>query len=108
VSMCPDGIIGVDRQGIINLFNHTAESLIGLDAGQVVGKMHISDVYRSPELARQIKKRLHSHEMGGQGRLDGLEVEIKHRDGRLVPIRLSAVLILEEGREVGSVGFSTT
>jgi diguanylate cyclase (GGDEF)-like protein len=32
-------------------------------------------------------------------------VEIKHRDGRLVPIRLSAVMIMEDGREVGSVGF---
>ncbi|MBI5523802.1 MAG: GGDEF domain-containing protein [Desulfarculus sp.] len=105
VSLCPDGIIGVDRQGVITLFNQAAEALTGLAAGEVLGKKYITEVYQSPELARQIKKQLHGPELGGPGRLDGLEVEVRHKDGRLVPIRLSAVLIMEDGQEVGSVGF---
>lgn len=105
VSLCPDGIIGVDRQGLITLFNQAAEELTGLAAGEVLGRKYITEVYQSPDLARQIKKQLHGPEMGGANRLDGLEVEVRHKDGRLVPIRLSAVLIMENGREVGSVGF---
>ncbi len=105
VTLCPDGIIGVDRQGIINIFNPTAECLTGLEAARVVGHMHIAELYGSPQVARWIKKQMHGPEMGGPQRLEGLEVEVKHRDGHLVPIRLSAVLILDQGREVGSVGF---
>ena len=105
VSLCPDAVIGVDRAGTINLFNQTAERLLGLEASQVLGKMPITELYRSPELARQIKKQIHGPEMGGLLRLEGLEVELRHRGGHLVPIRLSAVLIVENGQEVGSVGF---
>lgn len=105
VTMCPDGIIAVDRQGVIILFNQAAEQLTGLKACEVIGRLAITEVYRSPQMARDIKRKLHSPEMGGPGRLEGLEVEVKNRQGQLVPIRLSALLLSEDGREVGSVGF---
>ena len=110
VLTCPDGIIGVDRKGIVIIFNGAAERLTGMAAKDVIGKMSIQDVYDVPELGREIKKKIYGEGYGGPGRLDGLEVYVKDKDGRKIPIRLSAALIFAasskgEPVEIGSVGF---
>jgi diguanylate cyclase (GGDEF)-like protein/PAS domain S-box-containing protein len=105
VLMCPDGIIGVSREGTVIIFNEAAEKLTGLNAEDVLGKVSITDVYHYPELARDIKKKLYSTNHGGVGRVDGIEVYVKGSGGRKVPIRLSASLLNENGKEIGSVGF---
>ena len=105
VLMCPDGIIGVNREGTVIIFNEAAEKLTGLNAGDVLGKVSITDVYHYPELARDIKKRLYGPTHGGVGRVDGIEVYVKGSGGQKVPIRLSASLLNENGKEIGSVGF---
>ncbi len=110
VLMCPDGIMAVNRKGVVIIFNAAAEKLTGLDAEAVIGKMTIQDVYGVPELARDVKKKIYSDEYGGPGRVDGLEVSVKGEGGTIIPIRLSAALILGSGsemgqEEMGSVGF---
>ena len=67
--------------------------------------MPITEVYDPPELARVVKKALYSPANGGVGRMEGMEVEVVGRGGRRIPIRLSAALLMENGEEVGSVGF---
>ena len=105
VLMCPDGIIGVNREGKVIIFNRAAERLTGLYAEDVLNKVSISDVYHYPELARDIKKKLYSTNYGGIGRVEGIEVYVKGSNGRKVPIRLSAALLNKDGKEIGSVGF---
>jgi diguanylate cyclase (GGDEF)-like protein/PAS domain S-box-containing protein len=105
ISLCPDGIIAVDNEGTIVVFNQAAEKLTGYARTEVLGKVNITQVYQPPELARAIKKKIYSPEFGGPGRLDGLEVEIISRNGRKVPIRLSGTLLHLNGEEMGSVGF---
>ncbi len=105
VLMCPDGIIGVNREGTVIIFNEAAVELTGLNAEDVLGKVSITDVYHYPELARDIKKKLYSPDYGGVGRVDGIEVYVKGSGGQKVPIRLSASLLNENGKEIGSVGF---
>ncbi|MBU4566224.1 MAG: sensor domain-containing diguanylate cyclase [Desulfarculus sp.] len=105
VQLCPDGIIGVNREGTIVIFNEAAERLFKRDDDEVLGKLHITDIYRPPDVARQIKKLLYDQEHGGKGRLDEVEVEVINAEGQNVPIRLSAALLVENGQEIGSVGF---
>lgn len=105
VGSCPDGIIGVNREGKVIIFNQAAEKLTGLPASQVLGQLSITQVYNPPELAREVKKALYGQENGGRGRLDGMEVEVVDASGRIIPIRLSASLLVQNGQEVGSVGF---
>lgn len=105
VQLCPDGIIGVNREGTIVIFNEAAERLFKRDDQEVLGKLHITDIYHPPDVARQIKKLLYDQEHGGRGRLDEVEVEVVNAAGQNVPIRLSAALLVENGQEVGSVGF---
>ncbi len=105
ISLCPDAIIGVDRGGIINIFNEAAESITGWTYEDVIGKMHIGEIYASYNIARLIKKSLLSDDYGGVGRLEGFETDGRTRDGRVYPVRLSAIMIYKAGDEVGSVGF---
>jgi len=105
VSLCPDAIIGVDRKGIITIFNEAAETTTGWRRNEVIGRMSISQIYRSEEIAREIKTKLYSDELGGVGRLEGFETVGQTREGRFFPIRLSAILLYDNGIEVGSVGF---
>ena len=51
VLLCPDGIIAVNREGVVIIFNEAAQKLTGLASEDVVGKMTIQDVYGVPELA---------------------------------------------------------
>ncbi len=105
IAMCPDSIIGVNREGTVIIFNRAAENLLGYKAAEVIGKMGIADVYGSADVAREIKKKIYSPEYGGTGRLEGLELDAVNRMGRPIPLRLSAILMEKEGQESGSVGF---
>lgn len=106
VSLCPDAIVGIARDGTIILFNEAAERLSGVSAEEVVNKINIGDLfYKSMDDARALKKKIYSDAYGGPGRLDELEITIQHSSGRTVPIRLSAILLMQDGQEVGSVGF---
>jgi len=104
VNLCPDPVIGVDSQGIINLFNAAAERLLGYTRSDVLGSLHISQVYTSLDHAKEIGRLIMSEESGRTGVLEGYETELRTADGYEVPIRLSAAsLDLEQGG--GSVGF---
>ncbi len=105
ISLCPDGIIGIDRNGIIAIFNEAAATMSGWTCEQAIGKLHISEVWGTTESAREIKKAMYGFEYGGAGRLDGYEATATMKDGKKVPLRVSAVLLYQDGEEVGSVGF---
>jgi diguanylate cyclase (GGDEF)-like protein/PAS domain S-box-containing protein len=105
ISLCPDGIIGVNQHGKIIIFNQAAEKLTLYKAEDVVGEMNVADIYESLEKARFVKKNIYSQEHGGQGRLQDFEIEIIASDGNKIPVRLSATMIHKDGQEIGSVGF---
>ncbi len=105
VGICPDPIIGIDRGGTVTLFNEAAQNLTGWKSGEVLGRMRVTRLYQPPEMARQVKKIMHGPEKGGIGRVRNLEVKLVNREGKSVPILLSAVILAEDGVEVGSVGF---
>lgn len=105
IEACPDAIIGVNNKGVIIIFNPAAAAMTKHPIEDVLGKMHISDFYGSLEMARSIKKAICSKKFGGQNRLSGYETEIWDSSGHSIPIRLSAALLIENGREAGSVGF---
>jgi diguanylate cyclase (GGDEF)-like protein/PAS domain S-box-containing protein len=105
IAVCPDGIIGVDLHGTVVVFNQKAAELTKRDTGDVLGSLDIGDIYGTRDHAKQIKAAIYSEEYGGRGRLEGFETCIVNADGKSIPIRLSAVIISDDGIEVGSVGF---
>ncbi|MBE9399350.1 GGDEF domain-containing protein [Pontibacterium sp. N1Y112] len=104
VSLCPDPIIGVDAGGLINLFNAAAQRLLGYNSEEVIGRLHISEIYTSLDHAKEIKRLIQSNDFGECGFVEGYETVLKSALGQEIPIRLSASL-LEEHDGGGSVGF---
>ncbi len=101
-----DSIISADMTGKILLFNRAAERVCGFQAKDLVGRMNVRMIY--PEgVAAQIMRLIHSKEHGGPGRLEGFRTDVVGSDGKPIPVLLSAALIMEHGRPVGSVGVFT-
>jgi PAS domain S-box-containing protein len=102
-----DGIIAANMKGDIFIFNKGAEALTGHTAEEVIGKIHITDIY--PEgVAKEVMKRLRSPEYGGVGKLHPTQFNVVNKAGGQIPIQLSAVLIYDgAGKEVASVGIFT-
>ncbi|MDC3979155.1 PAS domain S-box protein [Polyangium jinanense] len=101
-----DAIISADNEGVIRLFNRAAERIYGYRASVVIGTMNVRDLY-APNRASQIMRLIKSPEHGGPGRLEGYRTDALAKDGTLIPVLLSAALIVEDDRPVGSVGLFT-
>ncbi|NRA60419.1 MAG: GGDEF domain-containing protein [Psychrobium sp.] len=104
-NICPDPIIGVDRRGVINLFNASAEQVLGYHADDVIGKINICKIYASAKDARRVKRLMYEEDNGGLGKLCGIDIQLRCIDDSLVPVRLSAAAIIEDDVETGSIGF---
>ncbi len=102
-----DGIIAADMKGNIIIFNKGAEALTGYTAEEVIGKIHITEIY--PEgVAREIMRKLRSPDYGGVGKLIPSQLNIVNKYGEEIPIQLSAALIYDgTGKEIASVGIFT-
>jgi PAS domain S-box-containing protein len=100
---CMDGIIANDMQGNIVLFNENAARILGYSPEEVIGKINVREIY-PPGLAREVKRKIYDPDFGGAGILENYETVVRHQDGSLIPIWLSARVLYEKGREVGIVG----
>ena len=100
---CMDGIIANDLQGNIFIFNQTAAHILGYDPEEVVGKIHVRDLY-PPGIAPEIKSKIQDPAVGKAGILENYETVARHKDGTLIPVWLSARIIRENGQEMGVVG----
>jgi two-component system NtrC family sensor kinase len=103
IQTCMDGIIYNDLQGNILAFNNTAARILGYSPGEVLGKINVRELY-PPGVAREIKLKTDDPASGGAGILENYETMVRHKDGTLVPVWLTARIIYEDGREVGVVG----
>jgi PAS domain S-box-containing protein len=100
---CMDGIIANDLRGNIFIFNETAARVLGYSPEEVVGKIHVQELY-PPGIALEIKSKIQDPALGREGILENYETVARHKDGTLIPIWLSARIIYEGGREVGVIG----
>ncbi|MCW2238981.1 PAS domain-containing protein [Azospirillum canadense] len=103
IQSSPDAIISTDRAGNIVLFSEGAETLLGYQAEEVIGHA-VSALYgsqeRADEVVREIRKR--------GGTVAGFESVLWAKDGRSIPVLISASCLLDdERREVGTVAFHT-
>lgn len=103
IHTCMDGILAHDMAGTLLTFNDTAARILGYDPEEVIGKMNIRELY-APGQAQEIIARIHDPAFGGAGILENYETWIRHKDGTLIPIWLSARVLLEDDREVGIMG----
>lgn len=101
-----DAIISADMAGVVLLFNRAAERITGFVAKDAVGNLNVRAIY-PPGNATTIMRLIHARDHGGPGRLEGYRTEVRGSDGENIPVLLSAALIMENGKPVGSVGIFT-
>ena len=102
----PDAIVCIRKGGDIIIFNSAAEKLLGYTKEYALGKMNIVDVY-PPGEAKRVMKDLRSDDYGGPGILQKREMVVVDKDGKEIPVYLSAAILYEQGQEAGSVGIFT-
>jgi PAS domain S-box-containing protein len=98
-----DGVAASDVGGTIRTFNETAAKILGYEPEEVLGRMNIRDLY-APGLAEDIEQKIHDPAYGGAGILENYETWMRHKDGALVPVWLSARLLFENDQEIGMIG----
>jgi PAS domain S-box-containing protein len=101
-----DGIIAADIRGNIIIFNEGAERLLGYRADEVIGRIHITDLYPSG-MAKEIMARLRSDEYGPRGKLPTTPTTLVAKSGEHIPVHISAALVYEGAQELASVGIFT-
>ncbi|SHE57693.1 PAS domain S-box-containing protein [Desulfacinum infernum DSM 9756] len=101
---CPDGIMASDPQGRIILYNKGAERLLGYPASEALYVLNARDIYPE-DGARRIKEALLGDGYGGPGILVDYNTEVITRDGRTIPIRLSATRLEEDDGTFSIVGY---
>ena len=96
----PSGVYTVDREMRFLSFNRSLEKITGYSAEEVLGKK-CSEVLRSDfcEAGCPLKRSMRTGET-----LRGIELNLRERDGSVVPIASStAALRDEEGRPIGGI-----
>jgi two-component system sensor histidine kinase/response regulator len=99
-----DGIVAVDEKGNVLLFSAGAEKLWSYNREEVVGRIHVEELY-PPGLARDVNKKLVDPGHDGSGQLINYETEIRNKEGKHVSVRISGSLLQDEGSRVRSVGY---
>ena len=101
-----DGIVSADMRGEILVYNQAASRIFGYDRDEVIGQMNVKDLY-PPGVARDVMRRIRDKEYGGRGRLSEYRVDMRTRVGERIPVSLSASLVMDGRRPVGTVGIFT-
>lgn len=95
-------IVAADITGRLILFNKGAERLFGRAEAEVLEQMNLSDLL-SEGLAGRLMAHLRAPEDGGVGRLEAVRKDVLDREGNLIPVAMSANLLYDGSREVGTV-----
>jgi PAS domain S-box-containing protein len=99
-----DGILACDPGGQIIVFNKSMETLSGFSRGEVLNRISFDDILDGGE-AQRLKTELAGDRYGGKNRLTLYEATLIGKDGRTVPVQISAARLRERDGDAGLVCF---
>ena len=101
-----DAIVSSDMTGRVLIFNRAAARIFGYEPDDVIGKLSVDRLY--PEgVARDVMRQIRNDDHGGPCRLEDYRVNMMGSRGEVIPVNISAALILDDGKPIGSVGVFT-
>lgn len=102
ISSSPDGIIAVDRHGLVTEFNQRAEQILKYPREKVLGQ-DVSLLYFDAKEPRTIGRMLHE---APDHFVSDYETAVRSSEGERIPIQHSSTWLFDaEGERVGSVGY---
>jgi two-component system NtrC family sensor kinase len=99
-----DGILGVDARETVVTHNQSMERMFGHTGAEARHHLCLVDFFDSAALL-EFRTALNSDAYGGRDRLYLYETRMRTREGASLPVQLSAVTLLEQGKPVGMVCF---
>jgi PAS domain S-box-containing protein len=97
----PDAIIVIDRDGYVRNFNEVCEGIWKMSESQAIGRP-VADFYESEEHAHEIGRALWK---APRHTIHSYNALVKDFDGNIIPIRISANLLLDKDEHlVSSIG----
>ncbi len=106
INRSPDIVIATDGNGEIIYYNDGASAILGYSHDEVLGT-YVARLYPNLEEARRVMAAMRAPDHGGPGILETFPTTLHAKDGREIPVAISATLIYdEEGREDGTIGFA--
>ncbi len=98
------GIIAADRRGRIVVMNRAAEELTGFTLQQALrGEITVQTLY-PPGRAYEILRKLRDPKIGGEGKLPSMRASMLNAQGESIPVQVTAAIIYDGDREVGTMG----
>ena len=95
-------IIAADLKGKVILMNQASEALLGYSFDELK-KTNIKRVYQKG-VAKDILKKLRDDRYGEKGKLPITKVSVVTKKGEEIPVEMTAAIIYEGNREVGTMG----
>jgi two-component system NtrC family sensor kinase len=99
-----DGILGVDAREMVVTYNQSMERMFAHTGDMARHHLRLEDFF-DPAALLEFRTSLNSEAYGGRGRLYLYETRMHTRDGTSLPVQLSAVTLLEQGKAMGMVCF---
>ncbi|NWF95772.1 MAG: PAS domain S-box protein [Candidatus Thorarchaeota archaeon] len=102
--MSPVAYFTLNRNGTVEQVNQEAESLLGYDASEVIGKTLSDFLAQRPQTydpADQVLKEV----LRGK-EVSGIEVQLKRKDGRLIWVSLSSRALTYSGEKPSEIGLT--
>ncbi len=101
-----DAIVSSDMTGRVLIFNRAAARIFGYEPADVIGKLSVESLYPRG-VAREVMRNIRSSEHGGPQRLEDYRVDMMGSRGESIPVNISAALIMDNEKPIGSVGIFT-
>ena len=89
-----NGIIASDPDGLIKIFNASAEEMTGFKAAQILGRKKLSSLFDENGFS-QIEQALAENGHGGPNRIDLMESMIRDHKGMNIPVQISASILFD-------------
>ena len=105
IEASPNAIVAAERSGRIVLFNPAAEEILGWSLEEA-RQLHVRRLY-PPGGAERIMKWIRSEEYGEPGHVESLREVVISSSGEMIPVEISAALVLDEEEEIATVGIFT-
>jgi PAS domain S-box-containing protein len=99
-----DGVIAADMTGKVLVFNDAAAEILGYSKEEALSSLDIRSIYPG-EGAREVMKLLRSDQCGERGKLKAYDIDVVHKNGGAIPIKLNASIVYENGQEAATIGF---
>jgi PAS domain S-box-containing protein len=98
---CPDAILAINAEGIIQFANNEACQLTERSMNELIGGS-IVEVYENIEAARQANRKIYD----AGGTIHDMETKTRTKSGKIVPVRVSASHLYDSnGKYIGGVGY---